>query len=199
MASIIAGGFEVVTEADAAVERLRAAGVRTEDLCTFSVNPAGEHDPAPPGVQAISDETKEAGTKSAGKGAGKGAALGAAAGLAVGAAATPLMGPAGLAAGVAAGAYAGSLTGALHGTDKDAQPARDSVRPAETLIAVNVDSGHPSAEEVARIFEECNARQVEQQEGRWENGAWADFNPSTPPHLIGGRDVREARPASPPH
>lgn len=198
MASIIAGGFDVVTDADGAVARLREAGVRTDDLCTFSVNPAGLHDPDPAGEASAPDEMKKAGTKSAGRGAGTGAAIGAAAGLAAGAAAAPLMGPAGLAAGVAAGAYAGSLAGALRGTDQDPQPAHDSVRPAETLIAVNVDSGRPSAAEVVRIFEECNARQVEQQQGRWENGAWADFNPMAPPRLIGGRDLREARGAPPP-
>ena len=105
MATIIAGGFDVVTEADAAVERLRQAGVRTEDLCTFRVNPAGEHDQLPGG----GDHRASPGAKDACKNAGKGGAIGAAAGLAAGAAATPLMGPAGLAAGAAAGAYVGSL------------------------------------------------------------------------------------------
>jgi len=194
MATIIAGGFDVVTEADAAVERLRQAGVRTEDLCTFRVNPAGEHHALPAG----GDHRASAGSKDAGKGAGAGAAIGAAAGLAAGAAATPFMGPAGLAAGVAAGAYAGSLTGALKKMDKEPQPGHESVRPAETLIAVNVDSGHPSVDDVVRLFEECNARQVERTEGRWENGAWADFDPASPPHLVGGSDARESRGSAPP-
>ena len=47
MATIIAGGFDVVTDADAAVERLKRAGVRDEDMCSFRINPAGEH-PARP-------------------------------------------------------------------------------------------------------------------------------------------------------
>ncbi|HEX6632990.1 MAG TPA: hypothetical protein VF038_03415 [Usitatibacter sp.] len=194
MATIIAGGFDVVTQADAAVERLRQAGVRTEDLCTFRVNPAGEHQALPGG----GDHAASPGAKDAGKGAGAGAAIGAAAGLAAGAAATPFMGPAGLAAGIAAGAYAGSLTGALKKMDKEPQPGQDTVRPAETLIAVNVDSGNPSADDVVRLFEECNARQVERTEGRWENGEWADFDPTTPPRLVGGRDARESRGAPPP-
>jgi hypothetical protein len=81
MATIIAGGFDVVTQADAAVERLRQAGVRTEDLCTFRVNPAGEHQALPGG----GDHAASPGAKDAGKGAGAGAAIGAAAGGATGA------------------------------------------------------------------------------------------------------------------
>jgi hypothetical protein len=195
MARIIAGGFEVVTEADAAVARLRATGVRNEDLCTFRVNPPGEHDTNPGG----GDRPESPGAENAGKGAGKGAAIGAAAGLAAGAAATPFLGPAGLAAGAAAGAYTGSLVGALGRMDKEAQPGRDSVRPAETLVAVNADAAGPPAEQLVRIFEECGARQVEQTNGRWENGAWADFDPLTAPQLVGGRDVRQGSAPNPPH
>lgn len=194
MATIIAGGFDVVTDADAAMERLREAGVRTDDLCTFRVNPAGEHHNLPAG----GDHDASPGAKEAGKGAGKGAAIGAAAGVAAGAAATPFVGPVGIAAGAAAGAYAGSLVGALRQMDKEPQPGHETVRPAETLIAVNVDAGTPAPDEVVRIFEECNARQVERTAGRWENGEWADFDPTSPPQLVGGRDAREAASRAPP-
>ncbi|HSN20912.1 MAG TPA: hypothetical protein VLS49_09550, partial [Usitatibacter sp.] len=104
----------------------------------------------------------------------------------------------GLAAGVAAGAYAGSLAGALRKMDRQPQPGHETVRPAETLVAVNVDSGRPSGDDVVRLFEECRARQIERVEGRWENGAWADFDPASPPQLVGGRDAREARGSAPP-
>jgi len=196
MATIIAGGFDVVIDADAAVERLRTAGVRNEALCTFAVTPPGEHQNLPTG----GDRAASPGAKEAGKGGGKGAVIGGVAGAAAGAAASPLLGPVGIAAGAAAGAYAGSLVGAMGGgVSREPQPGHETVRPAETLIAVNVDSGNPSEEDVVRIFEECNARQVERTEGRWENGAWADFDPISPPRLIGGRDAREAqRPSAPP-
>jgi hypothetical protein len=196
MATIIAGGFDVSNDADAALGRLREAGVRDDDLCTFRVNPAGEHHAMPAG----GDREASPGAQNAGKGAGKGAAIGAAAGLAAGAAATPFLGPAGLAAGAAAGAYAGSLVGALGRMDKDTQPGQDSVRPAETLVAVNADAVGCAADEVVRLFEECGARQIERTEGRWEDGAWADFDPLSPPQLVGGRDLREppGRNAPPP-
>ncbi len=194
MATIIAGGFDVVTDADAAVERLKRAGVRDEDMCSFRINPAGEHH----GMPAGGDRGSSPGAHEAGKGAGKGAAIGAAVGLAAGAATTPFLGPAGLAAGAAAGAYAGSLVGGLRRIDKETQPGHESVRPAEMLIAVNTASGTPSADEVARLFEECGARQVERSEGRWEDGAWADFDPVAPPRLIGGRDAKQEGGRAPP-
>jgi hypothetical protein len=194
MATIIAGGFDVVTHADAAVERLKQAGVSMENMCTFGVMPAGEHHALPAG----GDRDASPGAKGAGKGAGKGAAIGAAAGLVAGAATIPLLGPAGLAAGAAAGAYAGSLVGALKRMDREPQPGHESVRPAETLIAVNADAGPLAPDDVVRIFEECDARQVEHTQGRWENGEWADFDPLSPPHLVGGRDKRAAGGATPP-
>jgi hypothetical protein len=194
MAVIIAGGFDVVVDADAAVARLREAGVRDENLCTFAVTPPGEHHELPGG----GDRPASPGAEDAGKGGGKGAVIGGVAGAAAGAAASPVLGPVGIAAGAAAGAYAGSLVGAMGGVSKEPQPGHDAVRPAETLVAVNVDSGDPGPDEVARIFEDCNARQVERTEGRWENGEWADFDPVSPPHLIGGRDAREARRGSAP-
>jgi len=194
MATIIAGGFDAVTHADAAVDRLRGAGVSMDDMCTFGVVPAGEHN----ALAAGGDRDASPGAKGAGKGAGTGAAIGAAAGIAAGAAATPLLGPAGLAAGAAAGAYVGSLVGALKRMDREPQPGHESVRPAETLIAVNADAGPLAADEVVRIFEECGARQVERTEGRWENGEWADFDPLSAPQLVGGRDARSSGATPPP-
>lgn len=175
MATIIAGGFDVVTDADAAVARLKEAGVGMDDMCTFGIVPAGEHHALPAG----GDRQASPGAKGAGKGAGTGAAIGAVAGL-------------------AAGAYAGSLVGALKRMDREPQPGHESVRPAETLIAVNVDAGPLAPDDVVRIFEECGARQVERTQGRWENGEWADFDPLCAPHLVGGRDQRKAAGATPP-
>jgi len=62
------------------------------------------------------------------------------------------------------------------------------VRPAEAMIAVNVDGSGVAEDAIVRAFEESGAWQIERTEGRWENGQWADFNPIDAPHLIGGRD-----------
>jgi hypothetical protein len=74
------------------------------------------------------------------------------------------------------------------------EPARGgAVRPAESLVAVNVGGDGRDAKAIAAIFRVCGAQQIERAEGRWANGVWADFDPTAAPHLIGGRDLRRGR------
>src|SRR5512146_2421356 len=133
MSTIIAGGFEHLTQAEAASERLLLEGISPEFVCKYRINPAGEHHALPAG----GDRDESPGAHHAHGGAVKGAAIGAAVGLAAGAAAAPFVGPVGLAAGAGVGAYTGSLIGGLHRIDRDPQPGHGEVRPAETLLAVN--------------------------------------------------------------
>lgn len=188
MSMIIAGGFDVVTDAESAVHRLEIAGVSREDICRFRINPAGEHHALPAG----GDRDDSPGAKHAQGGAGKGAAIGAVAGLAAGAAAAPFLPEVIAAAGVAAaagtGAYVGSLWGSLKSIDKQVPASHGDVRPAEMLVAVNLDGASISREQAMRIFEECHARQVETAQGAWIDGEWSDFDPVSAPHLIGGSD-----------
>jgi hypothetical protein len=186
MARIIAGGFVALTDAQAAVQRLVDAGISPDDLCKYHVNPAGAHN----GLPAGGDHDASPGAEHAGRGAVKGAAVGAAVGLAAGAAAATVVGPLGLAAGAAVGAYTGSLWGSLKQIDVEPQPGHESVRPAETLVAINVAATGMGEEELVRLLEECGATQVESAEGEWVEGEWASFDPTSPPHLIGGRDAR---------
>jgi len=183
MSTIIAGGFDVLADAESAVRRLEEAGVSRDDLCRFRINPAGEHNALPAG----GDRDASPGAKKASGGAGKGAAIGAAVGLVAGAAATPFLGPAGLVAGAGVGAYTGSLWGSLKEIDKERPAGHDDVRPAETLVAVNVDRTGLARDDVVGIFEQSGARQVETAEGTWIDGEWADFDPVSSPHLVGGR------------
>lgn len=189
MATIIAGGFDVYSKTQEAIGRLRAAGVRDENLCEFRVNPPGEHDRLAMG----GDHAASEGAKTAGTGATAGAAIGAVAGVAAGIAALPVAGPAAILAGAGVGGYTGSLVGGMQSRDNEAQPDHTDVRPAEALVAVNVTAGSVAEDEVIRIFETCGAHQVERAEGLWENGAWADFDAVSPPQLIGGTDQREQR------
>jgi len=185
MATIIAGGFETYMDAQDALRRLAAAGVNSEYLCEFRINPPGMHDTTLIG----GDHQESAGAHHADSGAAKGAAVGAAVGTAVGVAATVIVGPAAIVAAAGAGAYAGSLVGGLKaGVDREAQPDHTVVRPAEAMIAVNVDgAGIPEAS-IVEAFQAAGAWQIERTEGRWENGEWSDFDPVAAPHLIGGRD-----------
>lgn len=190
MTTIIAGGFDVYSKTQAALSALRAAGISDENICEFRVNPPGEHDQTPIG----GDRDESPGSKHAEGGATKGAAIGAAVGVAVGAVATPLLGPAGIAVGAGVGGYTGSLVGGLGEVSSEVQPDHEDVRPAEAMVAVNVDGGRVSADDVIRIFEECGAHQVERAQGTWANGEWADFDPVSRPKLIGGRDYHEHHP-----
>jgi hypothetical protein len=182
MSTIIAGGFPVMTEAQDAVRRLQDAGVSIDYICTFRVNPAGEHQ----GIASGGDHASSPGAHHAHSGAAKGAAIGAAVGLAAGAAATPLLGPAGLAAGVGVGAYTGSLVGSLNEIDHEPPPDHGDVRPAQNMVAVNLDACGCSEETVVRTLEECGALIVERAQGAWSEDAWADFDPTTRPNVIGG-------------
>jgi len=188
MTTIIAGGFDHYSKAEAARARLLAAGVAEADMCDFRVNPPGEHDALPIG----GDHDKSLGMKTAQQGAGAGVAVGATIGTVAGVAATPLIGPAGIVAGAAAGAYTGSLLGSLRKTEHETQPDHTWVRPAEAMLAVNAGAGSVPVEDIVRIFEECGASQVEQADGSWQDGEWADFDPVAPPQLIGGTDLRDA-------
>lgn len=191
MSTIIAGGFENITYGNRALERLTEAGVDREYVCTYRVNAPGMHDRTPIG----GDRDTSPGTRHEGGNAAKGAAIGAAAGVVAGAAMTPFLGPAGIAAGIGVGAYTASLVGGLKGTDDEVQPGHEDFRPAEMLVAVNLDSAGVDEATLTRIFEECGAWQVERAQGEWADGVWADFDAATRPHLIGGRDRNDTRAA----
>ena len=193
MSTIIAGGFDHVTQAEAACARLEQAGISPEFLCKFRVNPAGEHHALPGG----GDHDESQGAEHEHGGAMKGAAIGGAVGLAAGVVAVPLLGAAaGIVAGIAAGAYTGALVGGLKRIDHDAQPGHTDVRPAETLLAVNIEAAGCPEDEVIRILEECGAQQVERADGTWVDGEWADFDPTTAPMVIAGPQRDEPRPTA---
>ena len=185
MATIIAGGFETIVEAQDALQQLSRAGVNSEYICEFRVNPPGMHDTTAVG----GDRDESPGAHEADDGATKGAAVGAVVGAVAGVALTPLMGPAGIAAGAGVGGYTGSLVGGMKGgVDQEPQPDHTVVRPAEAMVAVNADGAGIGEEEIVRIFEQAGAWQIERSEGLWEEGEWKDFDAVSPPHLIGGRD-----------
>ena len=185
MATIIAAGFETYVDTQAAMHALRDAGVNPDFVCEFRVNPPGMHDRTAIG----GDRDESPGAHEADKGAAKGGVIGAVVGTVVGVTATPFLGPAGIAAGAGVGAYTGSLAGGMKaGIDHEAQPDHTTMRPAEALVAVNVDGAGVAEADIVRIFEAAGAWQIERTDGVWANGEWADFDPIRPPHLIGGRD-----------
>jgi hypothetical protein len=176
--TIIAGGFTTNDAAEHALQRLVAAGVDADNLCTFRVNPPGEH----AGLATGGDRPESPGATNAGGGAARGAAVGAVAGAAAGAVASTVLGPVAIAGGAGVGAYTGALVGALGSMDH--RTHRDELRPAENLVCVNVGASEIGEARAIEIFEECGAIQVERAQGTWSGGQWSDFDPIASPHLI---------------
>jgi hypothetical protein len=195
METIVAGRFETLERAEAAVCELIAAGFRHDDASAFCVNPPGQHAKLPLGGDEYADP--EAGR--AGSGAIAGAVAGGAVGLAA-AMAVPGVNVAILLGVVGVGAYTGSLAGTLAklsaGRAKEVLPPTPE-RPAGVLVAVRVlargenaapeDVGakYPSAEEIAiQILREAGAGDIERATGTWQDGEWKDFDPVAPVQLV---------------
>jgi len=175
MERIIAGRFQTKGDADAAAA-LIAQYVDTADICIFHNNPPGQHDTFAVG----GDEDEDPGAEGAGKLA---AATAVAAGLGAGAIGA-LGGPVVALAAAAAGAYTGSLVGAMNGLgDRDYKPRAPERRPAGIMLSVHI-TGPAVERRVIATLRAHGAADIEQAQGEWRNGDWADFNPVAAPRLV---------------
>lgn len=200
METIVAGRFETLDEAEAAVRQLIAAGFRRDDANAFAVNPPGQHARLALG----GDEYADPEARGAGSGAIAGAMAGGAIGLAA-AMAVPGVNVAILLGVVGVGAYTGSLAGTLAKLNTDSPEGAlppTPERPAGMLVAVRVLTGvdkigvenptrrtptsqTPSAEDIAiRILREAGAQDIEHAKGTWQDGEWKDFDPVAPVQLV---------------
>ena len=175
MERIIAGRFKTKDDADA-VAALMAQYVDSADICIFHNNPPGQHDAYPVGGDEDEDPSAEGADKSA---AGTAVVAGFAAG-AVGA----LGGPVVALAAAATGAYLGSLAGALTGLGPDdGKPHAPERRPGGVMLSVRI--ANPANEKrVIATLRAQGAADVEQAQGEWRDGDWADFNPVAAPRLV---------------
>src|SRR5450759_2318311 len=123
MNMIIAGRFDEHARAEQALTALEASGFPRDQIATFFVNPAGQHDLH----GTAQDPDASAGAHHAGAGAAVGAATGTGVGTVVGLATMPVLGPVAALAGAAVGAYVGSLVGALEQMSDPERPADKSV------------------------------------------------------------------------
>jgi|SRR4051812_5114261 len=184
MATIIAGEFATMAETESATAALKEAGSFPEDRVTvFMSNAPGQHALHPLG----GDRDADSASAHAHGGTVTGAVIGATVGLGAGAAAmaATAAGPIVAATAAAVGAYTGSLIGTLNKVgDKEAPAAvTENSRHAGVMVAVNaVDPTEQSR--AVDILRSQGARQIERAEGRWENGAWLDFDPGATPQLI---------------
>lgn len=185
MSLIVAGRFTTFDEAERAAGRLFEAGFVHEDVTLFFVNPRGQHARLPVGGDEFADPL----ASRASVGAGKGGVIGAAAGAAVGVALLGAFSSAPflvliVAAGV--GAYVGSLLGAMThtrggGKVPDEMLARES-RDSGVLVAVHVSPDNQQT--AARVLREAGSLEIERAHGRWQQGRWADFDPTKDVEVI---------------
>lgn len=186
MDTIIAGRFDSYAAARQAEAVLRGSDFAADDVCTFYVNPPGQHAKYPIGGDRNEDPAARDANTDAVKGAVIGGVIGAGAGLAAGAAAP--VAAAAVVAGAAVGAYTGSLHGALHGMGDEAQkdagyPEPPEPRKAGVLVAVRAPDDDSSLS-ARRIFKQSGANDIEIARGTWRDGAWADFDPTAAPVLV---------------
>ncbi len=181
MTQILAGQFDDLERADLLVAELQTLGMDSEDIQIFVLNAPGQHDRYPIGGDEDADPTARGGET----GAATGAALGGAAGVALGAAAIPVVGAAAAVAGLAIGAYTGSLVGALNvmGKHADQDKAPTIRRPAGVRVVVQVPTPGRKALVLDALLRH-HARSVEEAEGTWRHGAWADFDPVSVPRWV---------------
>ncbi len=123
-----------------------------------------------------------------------GAALGAIVGVGVFAAFSAPLLISVITAGV--GAYIGSLIGAMShtrgGGGKPGQRERwlHEERDSGVLVAVHVS---PETQlEAARVLREAGGSTIERASGRWQQGRWADFDPTKPPTPVAEFSERRA-------
>ena len=177
MTRIIAGTFEASPQAEAAANALREAGFPVGSVSTYHNNAPGQH-----GLLSIGgDEIADPEAKDAGSGAAKGAVVGSVIGAGLGAA---IAGPLGAVAGAGVGAYTGAFGGALNrlGDEDDTLPP--SRRPAGIMVAVQMAGADASEGTAIALMRDHDAVAIEEAEGEWRDGQWADFDPLEPPHVI---------------
>lgn len=177
MSHIIAGRFESMAGAEAAVNALGAASFPAEHMSCFYVGPPGQHARFAIGGDHNVSRGAEEGSM--------GAMTGTAAGGAVGAAIGSVGGPLGFLTGGLVGAHIGNLIGALrsmHENEEDRDPST-VLRHSGFMVAVCADDER--REQVAMdVLKQCGAAELETGEGHIVQGDWQDFDPAEAPHRI---------------
>lgn len=186
MATILAATFQTKRKADSAVRALAAAGVARDAITVFHNNPPGQHAEFPVGGDEHADPVAEGAEKRTLGGAAAGAGVGAVVGGVAG-------GPLGAAAGAGVGALAGALGGTYTGLADRAEKMPDVPyrRAAGTIVAVNADGAAVDRAQIIQLLSARGTVAVEEAQGEWRDGKWADFDPLLEPQFV---SFAEARP-----
>lgn len=195
MARIIAGHFQEQEQVTQVLEAFRDAGIATDRVSSFYLNPPGQHN-----LYSIGGDREDSpGAHETGTGVAAGAATGGAVGAAVGLTGAPLFGPVGPAVGALVGAHIGGLIGSLSQM-KEKGETEDSTaeasgndnemhqRKAGMMLAVAIggpDSGAPDESEIVRMMQLFGGHDIEEAEGTIVEGNWEDFDPLSVPQPLG--------------
>lgn len=193
----IAGLFDNLEAAHAALRDLRALGLSSSDVSLVAHDAAGEYGQAL-GRTDLSTTPADNGDATA-AGAGMGAVLGGLTGmlvglgalmlpgigpvLAAGPLATVLSGLIGAGVGAVGGGLAGGLIGALVdlGVPEDqAQYYAEGVRRGGALVTARV--GDKQASQVRAILNRHHAVDVDQRATDWRSGGWTGYDPTAQPY-----------------
>jgi S-formylglutathione hydrolase FrmB len=85
------------------------------------------------------------------------------------------------------GAYIGSLVGAMSRTRDTGKtghhlPFHEEARASGVLVAVHVSPDNQL--DAARVLREAGGATIEKATGRWQQGRWADFDPTRTPEPL---------------
>lgn len=185
MSTIVAGRFQLKTEAEQARLELIGAGFSEDQVTAFYLSQPGQHDLTPIG----GDEIISPGAKETPEGVVQGGLTGAAIGAAIGAATIPVSGPVGPVVGGLVGTHIGSLFSftKMKGPDEPEEGSNNGSpidpRGAGMLVAVALDE--PSQETAALdILRKLGSDHLERAEGTIVNGDWTDFDPNRLPQPV---------------
>jgi hypothetical protein len=177
MTRIIAGTFDALAPRRSGRDRAARGGFPSASVSTYHNNAPGQHGLLPIG----GDENADPEAKEAGSGAAKGAVVGSVIGAGVGAV---IAGPLGAVAGAGVGAYTGAFGGALNKLADEDQTLPPARRPAGIMVAVQMAGADASEGTAIEVLRDHKAISIEEAEGEWKDGQWADFDPLEPPHVI---------------
>ena len=201
MAHIIAGRFQEQEQVTQVIDAMLDAGVAQDRICSFYLNPPGQHNLYPIG----GDREDSPGAHETAAGVATGATTGGVVGAAVGLTGAPFFGPVGPAVGALVGAHVGGLIGSLtqmkekgegeaatEEDDGDANATRQ--RKSGMLVAVSLDgtqgldalgAADNRQQEIVRVLHLFGADDIEEADGVIIDGDWQDFDPLQAPKLIG--------------
>jgi hypothetical protein len=184
MTQIIAGHFQHQQQVQQAINQLQNSGFPENKICTFYLNPAGQHDLYPIG----GDRDKSPGAKESGETMARGAATGGVIGGVAGTAGTVVAGPVAPAIGAFLGAHIGSLVGSLSGMKEKGEQEQGNeetviLRKSGMMVAVSTEQSG-NEDDAVEILRASGADLIERADGTIENGNWEDFDPLTTPRVI---------------